>query len=241
MSKKVMYVTSFILAVMVYLVTGCGQSDSENEPSTPQSQGSMTRQAGSQTKGEWIALFDGTNFDAWRMDKPDGWIIEDNVMSRSAGGSIWSKERFGNFELALDFKVSTDCNSGIFFRTGSLSDPVQTGIEMQVLDSAGKPNPDKHDCGAMYDLLEPSTNAMKSAGEWNHVTITCNDNTIAVVMNGTKVIDMDVDQWTTPNKNPDGTENKFKTALKDFPREGHIGFQDHGHPVWYRTVKLKKL
>ena len=52
---------------------------------------------------------------------------------------------------------------------------------------------------------------------------------------------VDVDEWTTPRMNPDGTENKFEKALKDFPRNGYIGFQDHGDPVWYRNVRIKEL
>ena len=223
-----------ISTLLIFGIISCGQNETEKPAEVPI--------PASATKiSDWIVLFDGTGFDAWDMDKSGGWIIENGTMVLSDGGSIWSKQRFGDFELDLDFKVSAECNSGIFFRTGNLKDPVQTGIEMQVLDSAGKTNPDKHDSGAMYDLLEPVTNAMKPALEWNHVTIICKGSLISVVMNETIIIDMDVDQWTTPHLNPDGTENKFTTALKDFPREGHIGFQDHGHPVWYRHVKIRKI
>ena len=52
---------------------------------------------------------------------------------------------------------------------------------------------------------------------------------------------MDVDLWNQPGKNPDGTENKFSKAVKDFAREGRVGLQDHGLPVWYRNVKIKRL
>jgi len=64
---------------------------------------------------------------------------------------------------------------------------------------------------------------------------------ITVTINGTQVQDINVDDWDMPNKNPDGSKNKFKTALKDLPRVGHIGFQDHGHNVWYRKISIKKL
>ena len=42
-------------------------------------------------------------------------------------------------------------------------------------------------------------------------------------------------------KNPDGSRNKFRTALKDLPRTGSIGLQYHGHPVWFKNTVLKLL
>ena len=96
-------------------------------------------------------------------------------------------------------------------------------------------------CGAIYDCLAPSKDMTKPAGEWNRYTITCMDNKIYVVYNGEQIIDMDLNLWSEPHKNPDGTRNKFRNAYIDMPREGHIGFQDHGQPVWFRNLKIKKL
>jgi hypothetical protein len=62
-----------------------------------------------------------------------------------------------------------------------------------------------------------------------------------VVLNGEQIIDMNLDLWKEAGKNPDGTKNKFKTAYKDMPREGHIGFQDHGQELWFRNLRIKKL
>ena len=64
---------------------------------------------------------------------------------------------------------------------------------------------------------------------------------LSVELNGEKVTEMDLDQWTEPNKNPDGSKNKFRTALKNFKREGHIGFQDHGAWVAYRNIRIHVL
>jgi len=52
---------------------------------------------------------------------------------------------------------------------------------------------------------------------------------------------MDLNRWTTPRKNSDDSPNKFRTASKEFKREGHIGFQEHGANVWFRNVRIKRL
>jgi hypothetical protein len=154
---------------------------------------------------------------------------------------MYTKRKFADFVLACDFKVSPQCNSGIFVREGDPADPVQTGLEIQLFDSAGKKKLGKHDSGAIYDALAPSKNAMKAAGEWNHIEITATGAKVRVVLNGEQVVDADLSQWTAPEKNPDGTKNKFKAALRDFPREGHIGLQDHLSDVWFKNLKIKLL
>lgn len=192
-------------------------------------------------KDGWILLFDGKTPEGWVNLKPAN--IEDGCINPFKSGNYvtFTKEKYADFILACDFKVSPKCNSGVFIRTSDPKDPVQTGIEVQVLDSAGKEKPSVHDCGALYELVAPSKNTMKPAGEWNHMEITCDKNRIAVALNGEKIAEMDLDKWTEAGKNPDGTKNKFTKALKDFARNGQLGFQDHGQPCWFKNVKLKKL
>jgi hypothetical protein len=168
---------------------------------------------------------------------PSGWVLEDGVIVRKErAGYIWSKERFGDFVLDLEFK--TEGNSGIFIRTDNPKNCVQTGIEIQVYKPVETPS--KNSCGAIYNCVAPSKE-MTREGEWNHIVVTAKGNRITVVMNGERICDMDLDQWTEPNKNPDGSRNKFNTALKDFKREGHTGFQDHGAWVAFRKIRIKPL
>ncbi len=187
----------------------------------------------------WITLFDGKDLSAWNNGSGGapgaGWVIEDGAVTRKQrAGYLWSKERFGNFVLELEFK--TTGNSGVFFRTGKPRDCVQTGFEMQV----DRPrDPGKHSVGALYDALAPSKNTATDG--WNKVVITALGSKITIAINGEQIVEADLDSWTEAGKNPDGTKNKYRTALKDFPREGHIGLQEHGAVVSFRKIRIKPL
>ena len=188
----------------------------------------------------FTALFNGKNLDGWKA-KPNGWAVENGILTRKPkSGYIWTEEAYGDFVLDVEVKVSQRCNSGIFIRTDP-KNAVQGGFEIQVMDTTGKKKLGKHDNGAFYDALAPSANPAKPLGKWNRFVITCKGPKITVSINGIQVVKAELDKWTTGNKNPDGSHNKFKTALKDLPREGHIGFQDHGQDVWYRNIYLKRL
>ena len=193
--------------------------------------------AGSLKSPEWQALFAD---DLANADLANGsWTVDDGALTWHGGGYIWTKARYGDFILDLEYKVSENANSGIFFRTDDLKDIVQTGMEIQIHETTDGTKYGM--CGAVYDCMAPSKNVAKKAGEWNRMTLTCKANNIYVVHNGEQIIDMDLNKWTEPGKNPDGTANKFNTAYKDMPRAGYIGFQDHGQPVWLRNIKIKEI
>jgi hypothetical protein len=166
------------------------------------------------------------------------WLLEKGVLSISdtPGGIIWSKGTFSDFTISLEYKTSEKANSGLFFRTDP-KNAVQGGFEIQIASPGLYSG--KHIVGSLYDAKEPMVAAGKPDGEWNTMELTCKGSSIKAKVNGKKVIDLNIDDWTEPNKNPDGSKNKFKTALKNLPRTGHFGLQYHGQPVWYRKIKIK--
>jgi len=177
------------------------------------------------------------------------WVIEDGVLAlkdRTDGKMInanylWTKEQYGDFVLELEYKVPPErANSGVFLRTADRKDPVQTGIEIQVGNAPADRPLGRGSVGGLYDLLAPRVNAHK-VGEWNKYVITCLGPRIRVELNGQLTADANLDEWVEARKNPDGSPNKFRTPLKDFARRGYIGLQDHGVPVWYRNIRIRKL
>ena len=195
----------------------------------------------------WKLLFDGKSFDGWMTSdsKPSRRPIEQSAINPHRCGAYMMvhKQMWTDFRLKLDFKISPRCNSGIFFRTWTLkkiggNDVGFNGLEIAIDDTrtAGY-----HDTGALYDLVKPSRNAMKPAGEWNHIELTCRGQLVRVVVNGVEVQKTDLSRFDKKNTRPDGTPHKFPFAFKDHPRRGYIGLQDHGSDCWFKNIKLLDL
>jgi len=226
-----------LMLSLAVLLTLCGRfaAAAENEL-TPEE-----KQAG------WQLLFDGKTTDGWisiKGEPLDQKHVQDGSLNPHPCNYMLVYERpLANYILALDFKISPKCNSGVFVRTSTLTprpgkDVGFNGIEIAVDDTT---TAGFHDTGAIYDLVAPKKNAMRPVGEWNHLVVTSDDNRLTVELNGEEVNTIDFDQWTEPNRRPDGTEHKFDVAYKDHPRRGYIGLQDHGGNCWYRNIKLRLL
>ncbi len=190
----------------------------------------------------WQLLFNGHDTTGWKCNTgaPVATKVEDGaLLPHKAGGYliIYDKQ-FGDFILKCDVKMAdANCNSGIFFRVGDPKNPVYTGFEVQVFNSK---NSGMHDFGALYDLVPPTKNNIKP-DDWNSVEIRAQGPLIDVKVNGEEVSKIDVDQWKEKGKRLDGSKHKFGAAIKDMPRVGYLGFQDHDHKCWYKNVKLFEL
>ncbi len=188
---------------------------------------------------EWINLFDGDNAALWQnvTDKRDDiFSIEDGVFhvrgQKPTRYIAWMGRAFADFEMHVEFKVTAGANSGVFFRSNP-KDPVQGGMEVQVMDDCGQA-PNKEGSGALYDVATPMFNMALPAGEWNSYDIVFKGSRLEVTHNGWKVLDLDASLMTMPI-------GKFDTPLALLPREGHIILQDHGNEVWFRKLLVRPL
>jgi 3-keto-disaccharide hydrolase len=196
----------------------------------------------------WRLLFNGKDLTGWRCnnDKPIATKIEDGclVPYQSGGYLIIHEDQFGDFVLKCDVRWEDPrCNSGIFFRVEDPRNPIHTGFEAQVMAGDGT---GKHDMGAIYDLVGPTESASRGTGQWNSVEVRCQGAEISIKVNGELVSELNCNAFDKPGVCPDGQAHKFTLngkprAVKDFARSGYLGFQDHGHKVWYKNVKLLAL
>ena len=194
---------------------------------------------------EAIELFNGRDLTGWEDHKnPHLWAVEDGmIVGTSEAGkmsNLSTQAQYGDFELTLEYNADAKVNSGVFLRVSDLDDEVHTGLEIQILDTYGKEPPlDRGDSGALYDMIAPSTNALRPVGEWNRMRLRCAGPRVEVELNGVQVVEADLDLFDTPGRNPDGSGNKFKYAWKTMPRTGHIGLQTHAGMGGLSDVKIR--
>ncbi len=208
----------------------------------------------------WVLLFNGKNFDGWRVCNgdamPANWIVEDGAMKvflgegkkpgQGAGGDILFGDKiFKNFELSIDWKASEMANSGIFYNIREVpGKPIYYAApEVQVLDNekATDNKIDSHLAGSLYDMLPADPETVNPAGEWNTVVVKVENGNVTHTMNGTEVVKYTL--WT-----PEWDQLVENSKFKNFPgftegvsKEGYIGLQDHGYTVWFRNVKIREL
>ena len=195
----------------------------------------------------WRLLFDGRTTDGWRGFKlngaPDGWKVVDGALTRvAAAGDILTTQKFKNFELDLEWKISEGGNSGIFYRGSEDEDAIYwTAPEMQVLDDAHHEDGKSRltSAGADYGLYEAPAGIVKPAGQWNQVRLIVNGRHVEHWLNGVRMLQYEL---YSPDWEMKVRDSKFAAHPK-YGRnaEGYIGLQDHGDWVAFRNIKIHVL
>jgi len=178
-------------------------------------------------------LFDGKNFDGWKQS--GNWIIDESgeITRKGKGGSlVYTAEKVpDDFELRFEWKVGEGSNSGIYYRP--------TQYEYQILDNGkhGDGRNPRTSAASLYFCIQPSHDATKPVGEWNSGRIVCKGTVIQHWLNGEKVVGFD---YTDP-KYATNVE-LLKNRGGDLTRRGaNLSLQDHGDPVWYRSIRWRVL
>ena len=174
--------------------------------------------------GKPVVLFDGKSMDAWDVqfkDRPMDWSIADGAMTNKAhANNLISKEKFKDFQLDLEYKLSPKGNSGVYLRGR---------YEMQVLDDFGEKTFDRGHM-SIYGRKAPATNASKPNGEWQTARITIVGNCVSSTLNGQPMHD---------NSRITGITGGALDAKETEP--GPIMIQGDHEVVWYRKVVVTPI
>jgi hypothetical protein len=228
------------------LVGGCssGQQGAMPQGGTMDS-GATRSETGS--RAEWRSLVD-PGLTAWRgykrQDTPTGWRVADGVLTKEgAAADLVTRDQFGDFELAFDWKLAPGGNAGVFYRGTEEYDHIYwSGPEYQLLDDERHPDGRNRltSAGAAYGLYPPPTGVVKPAGEWNSSRIVVRGNHVEHWMNGQKLLEYEL-----------GSEDwRAKVAASKFHQypnyglasRGYIGLQgDHAGTLAIRDLRIREI
>lgn len=250
-SSLVCSVAASLLASLLILMGGCALTAANPEDG-------------------WISLFDGSDLEAWqglgRSDIPAGhWVIEGDSLRKVAGtkapnllgnpagygGDLRTRERFRDFELCFDFKLSAGANSGVKYNVSQALSSAHghpssaIGFEYQVLDDARHPDAKMGRNGnrtlaSLYDVVPASeSKPFAETGEWRHGCVVADGNRITHRLDGQQVLGFDV---MSEMFRDSVAASKF-AEIEGFAerRSGYIVLQDHFDDVWYRNIRIRRL
>jgi len=237
-----------IISQLALLAAGCAPVQNSVPDTTASSTTGAAAVSAAQRAAGWRPLFDGTSTSAWRGYKsqafPAGWKIVDGVLTKSGSvEDIQTRDQFGNFQLALDWKLSPGGNAGVFYRGTEEYDHIYwSAPEYQLLDDAGHPDGKSRltSAGADYGLYPSPAGVVKPADQWNSTLIVVNGNTVQHWLNGQKLLEYEIGSadWEAKVK-----ASKF-VAYPNYGRakQGYIAIQgDHDGMLSIRNVRIREI
>lgn len=232
------------LGVMTCLLMSCSP-----EKDVPNQLTAQEKQEG------WQLLFDGKSLNGWHLynrgQTPSAWIVQNGelycqpIFDGTEHGDLVSDKEFKNYELAFEWKISKEGNSGVFINVLEQDDiPTAwtSGPEYQLLEISHPDyavSPTKR-AGALYSFYPPKNPVdPKPAGEWNQSRIKQVDGKIEFYLNGvlTAEEDFNSSHWK---------ELVANSGFKTFPSfgkqtQGRIALQDWSKGISFRNLKIKTL
>jgi hypothetical protein len=165
--------------------------------------------------------------------------------TKENGGNLYTEKEYADFVFRFEFKLTENANNGIGIRAPLQGDAAYVGMEIQVLDDGGssytKLQPYQYH-GSIYGMVPAKRGFQKPVGEWNTEEITARGRRITVKLNGTTIVDADLDDVKDEEmlkthrdlSKPEGSRGIANT-------KGHIGLLGHGARVEFRNLRIKEL
>lgn len=196
-----------------------------------------------------ILLFDGRSLDSWRSaddaEKPARWRVRDGYMDVVAGtGAIATAQGFGDVQLHVEW-MAPDPASGEGQDRGNSGVFLMGRYEVQILDSYRSQTYPDGQAGAIYGQYPPLVNASRPPGEWQTYDIVflrpqfAADGTVASAARVTVFHNGVLVQNAVTLSGP--TAHQRRPPYARHADALPITLQDHGHPVRYRNIWVRRL
>jgi len=188
----------------------------------------------------FVQLFDGKTLTGWTLvgKKGRGYVVENGVLvcPKDGGGNLFTEKEYSNFALRFEFRTEPGGNNGVGIRAPLEGDAAYAGMEIQILDNEDPKWKDLRPAqyhGSVYDVIPAKRGFLKKAGEWNEEEILADGRRIKVTLNGTVILDANLDSVKDPE------------VLKKHPglarKSGHIGFLGHDALAEFRNIRIREL
>ncbi len=190
-----------------------------------------------------IRLFDGKDLSQWKSlsGGEAKWKVENGILEVNGTGNIVTKEEFGDVQVHVEWASPREVrgegqgrgNSGVY---------LQGRYEIQVLDSYQNKTYFNGQAGALYGVAAPLVNACRKPGEWQSYDIIFHPpkqssdgkalaGSVTVLQNGVLVQDhVTIEGQSTT-----------AAAFQGMVAKGPLMLQDHGNPVRYRNIWIRRL
>jgi hypothetical protein len=204
----------------------------------------------------FTSLFNGTDLSGWVYGRRangaenktgKGYQVENGILftTKADGGNLFTEKQYADFVLRFDVRLTANANNGIGIRAPLQGDAAYAGMEIQILDDSGSEytslRPAQYH-GSVYNMFAAKRGFQKPVGEWNSQEIAARGRRITVTLNGTTIVDANLDEVTDEAvlakqrdlSRPEGSRGIANTR-------GHIGLLGHGTRVEFRNIRIREL
>lgn len=187
----------------------------------------------------YVSLFDGKTLTGW-TGATDGYAVVDGAIQcqPGKGGNLLTEKDFADFTLRMEFRLPAGGNNGVGIRAPAMGHVATEGIEIQILDNTAskyKTLAPYQYHGSVYGLIPAQRGYLREVGVWNDHEITCVGRQITVRLNGTTIVDGDLDAALLHGA-MDGKDHPGARRTS-----GRVGFLGHNDPVAFRHIRIREI
>ena len=192
-----------------------------------------------ETAAGYVSLFDGKTLAGW-TGATDGYAVVDGAIQcrPDQGGNLLSEKDFADFTLRLEFRLPPGGNNGVGIRAPAMGHVATEGIEIQILDNTApkyKTLAPYQYHGSVYGLIPAQRGYLREVGVWNELEITCVGRQITVRLNGSTIVDGNLDTALLHGA-MDGKDHPGARRTT-----GRVGFLGHNDPVAFRHIRIREI